>query len=132
MTLYDPLRKRQVAATPEEKVRQWFISELLATFQVPQHLMNSEVSMTFGDKPYRADILIFDRSGAPLAVVECKRDTVPITAEVAAQAMRYNMVLQVSWLILTNGHTTYIYRRDGDSFVPADHIPAYEEMLCRR
>ena len=129
MTLYDPLRQKEVAATPEEKVRQWFISELLATFQVPRHMMLSEVSMNFGDKPYRADILVYDRSGAPLAVVECKRETVPITAAVAGQAMRYNIVLQVRWLILTNGRTTYIYRRDGDRFVPADHIPVYEEML---
>lgn len=129
-TLYDPLRRKEVAATPEERVRQWFIGVLTAA-KVPAHLMMSEAAMTFGAKRWRADILAYDRNGKPLAVVECKRPGVDVDADVAAQAMRYNMVLDVQWLILTNGTRTLVFRRNGSEFVPCDHLPDYAEMTCR-
>lgn len=130
MDIFDPLRHKQVAATPEEQVRQWMIGELGNIFRVPLHMMNSEVAFSYGGKRYRADILIFDRSGAPLAVVECKRPGIDIGEKVADQANRYNLALSVRFVILTNGNNTYIYGRKGENFVPMDHIPSYEEMLC--
>lgn len=134
VTVFDPLRKTEVALTPEEEVRQWFIGELAGVFGVPARLMNSEVALTFGKKRYRADIVVFDRAGKPLAVVECKRSGVAITADVARQALRYHSVLNVDYIFLTNGNNTYLYaRKDGDSFAPLDHIPSYQEMLlCRQ
>ena len=131
-TVWDPLRKKEVAATPEERVRQWFIVQLRDVFGVPMHMMMSECALQFGEKRYRADILVYDRKGAPLAVVECKRPSVAITPAVAEQAMRYNSVLDVKFLILTNGNLTYIYTLEGGTFVPCNHIPSYDAMLCRR
>ena len=130
-TIWDPLRRKQVAATPEERVRQWFIIRLRDSFGGPEHMMMSEVGLRFGAKSWRADILVYDRAGAPLAVVECKRPDVTITPAVAEQAMRYNSVLGVHFLILTNGNLTYLYRLEGETFVPQERIPDYEEMLCR-
>lgn len=128
--IWDPLRRKEVAETPEEKVRQWFIG-VLSDAGVPAGLMMSEVSMKFGQKPYRADILVYDRSGSPLAVVECKRPEVKVTARVAAQALRYHASLGVRYIMLTNGNNTYIYRREGDGFAPCESLPTYEEMLCQ-
>ena len=67
--IWDPLRKKRVTATPEERVRQWFIVQLRDVFGVPEHMMMSEVGFKFGDKPYRADIVVYGRDAAPLAVV---------------------------------------------------------------
>ena len=131
-TVWDPLRRKQVAATPEERVRQWFIIQLRDTFGVPEHMMNSEVGFKFGAKPWRADILVYDRAGKPLAVVECKRPDVALDAHVIEQAMRYNSVLGVRYLFVTNGNLTYLYTLEGDTFVPLDRIPTFEEMLCPR
>lgn len=128
--IWDPLRKRNVTATPEERVRQWFILQLKEAFKVPGHLMMSEVGFRFGGKPYRADIIVYDRNASPLAVVECKRPDVALDAAVVEQAMRYNAVLGVKFLMLTNGNLTYIYTLKEGRFVPCDHIPSYEEMLC--
>ncbi len=125
----DPLRKKYVADTPEERVRQWFIGVLLSR-GVPEPLMKSEVSMKYGGKPYRADILVYDRSGAPLAIVECKREDVPVTGKTAEQALRYHGVLGVRYIMLTNGKNTYVYRKDETGFAPVDALPSYEEMLC--
>ena len=130
--IWDPLRKREVAATPEERVRQWFIRELRDTFGVPEHLMRSEVSFRFGAKPYRADILVYDRNAAPLLVVECKRPEVALSPAVLRQAMRYNSVLSVRFLAVTNGKMTYLYRLEGERFVPCERFPGYEEMVCPR
>ena len=128
--IWDPLRRKEVAATPEERVRQWFIIQLRDTFGVPEHMMNSEVGFKFGAKSWRADILVYDRAGQPLAVVECKRPDVALDAHVIEQAMRYNSVLGVRFLFVTNGKMTYLYGLKGDTFVPLDRIPSFEEMLC--
>ena len=128
--IWDPLRKKRVTATPEERVRQWFIVQLRDAFGVPEHMMNSEVGFKFGAKSWRADILVYDRAGQPLAVVECKRPDVALDAHVIEQAMRYNSVLGVRFLFVTNGKMTYLYGLKGDTFVPLDRIPSFEEMLC--
>lgn len=138
--VWDPLRKKDVALTPEEGVRQWFIGVLHSQCGIPLHMMRSEVAFDFGQevgviagtsrKRYRADIVVYDRSVKPILSVECKRPEVAIDASVAEQAMRYNYVLNVRWLVLTNGKTTYVYKRNGQSFTPCPTIPSYEEMMA--
>ena len=128
--MWDPLRRKEVASTPEEGVRQWFIG-VLSKAGCPMGLMGSEVSLHYGSKSLRADIVVYDRAGEPLMVVECKRPDVQIDTEVAQQALRYHGVLGVRFIGLTNGNNTYIYRREGKGFVAADRLPSYEEMLCQ-
>lgn len=131
--LFDPLRRKEVPDTPEERVRQWFIALLRDSAAVPMGLMMSEWALDYGEKRFRADIVVFDREARPLAVVECKRPEVKIDAAVIGQAMRYHIVLGVDFLFLTNGKNTYLYKRGGGTFRPVDHLPSYEEMLqCRR
>lgn len=131
MTVYDPLRHREVPKSPEELVRQWFILQLRDRFSVPEHMMMSEVGFNFGKKKYRADIIVYDRDCRPLAVVECKRPEVVIDDTVVQQALRYNAVLDVHYIMLTNGNNTYLYKRNGNGFEPVSRIPDYETMLCR-
>ncbi len=132
-SVFDPLRKKDVAFTPEEKVRQWFIAFLDKGCGVPVSLMNTEVALKYGKKSFRADIVVFDRSGAPLMLVECKRESVAIDDEVVRQALRYHAVLGIRYIALTNGKSTYIYKKHNDgSFKPLSEFPKYEDMLsCR-
>ena len=67
--VFDPLRKKEVALTPEERVRQWFISVLHDAMQVPYAMMNSEVSLQLGDKKMRSDIVVFARDLRPMMVL---------------------------------------------------------------
>ena len=118
--IWDPLRKKMVALTPEERVRQWFIAVLHEEAGVPFPMMASEVSLSFGHmlekKPYRADIVVWDRTLHPAIVVECKRPDIPLTQAVADQAFRYNQVLESPYIIITNGKSTYIaHRRAGQT-----------------
>lgn len=133
--IWDPLRRKEVALTPEEQVRSWFIRVLNESALVPLHMMGSEVAIEFGQKKYRADIVVYDRSLRPLVIVECKRPEVELTREVVLQALRYNAVLEVPFVFVTNGKNTYLYGRKGDStaFEALDSLPKYEEMLiCRQ
>ncbi|MBO6247288.1 MAG: type I restriction enzyme HsdR N-terminal domain-containing protein [Bacteroidales bacterium] len=138
--VWDPLRKKMVALTPEEKVRQWFIGVLRDSLMVPEHMMMSEVSFKYGDKPFRADILVYGRDLSPLMVVECKRDDVEVDRDVLAQALRYNLALGVKFIVITNGLRTFGFRRKetagqaghDESEVPYEQIkvfPTWEEMM---
>ena len=131
-TIWDPLRKKEVALTPEEQVRQWCIRVLADKMQVPMHLMMSEVGFRLGEKQLRADILVYDRSARPLMVVECKRPEVALTQEVLDQAIRYNIVLDVRYMIITNGTRTFICRRQDGGFFFMDTVPTYNEMICQQ
>lgn len=131
-TIWDPLRKKEVSLTPEEKVRQWFIGILQHEMKVPVHMMMSEAPLNLGNKKFRADILVFDRKAKPLAIVECKRPEVRLDNSVVEQAIRYNIVLGVSYIILTNGHTTFIFKKGDDGkFAICREIPTYETMVKR-
>ena len=132
--IFDPLRRKDVSLTPEERVRQWFIGQLEAA-GVTRHQMMSEVALEYGaGKKWRADIVVYGHGGVPMAVVECKRPDVAVTKEVLEQALRYSAVLKVPFLFLTNGHLTYICRKTGDGYAFLDKAPVYEEMLaqCRQ
>ena len=135
-TIWDPLRKKEVALTPEEEVRQWCIKVLAESLKIPYHMMMSEVGFKLGDKQFRADLLVYDRQARPVAVVECKRPEVELTREVLEQAVRYNMVLNVRYIIITNGLRTFICRKeekDGNiQYVPAASLPVYSEMICQQ
>ncbi len=97
------------------------------------HMMMSEVGMKLGDKQFRADIIIYDRQAKPLAVVECKRPEQPLTEEVLNQAIRYNMVLDVKYIIITNGAKTYMCMKKGvlasEGYEFLDRVPTYSEMM---
>ena len=129
-SIWDPLRKKEVALTPEEQVRQWCIRILAEQMKVPMHMMMSEVGFRLAGKQLRADILVYDRSARPLMIVECKRPEVDLTQEVLDQAIRYNIVLEVKYMIITNGTRTFICRRNGDGFEFINTVPTYTEMLC--
>lgn len=136
--VWDPLRKKLVALTPEEKVRQWFIGVLRDSAQVPVHMMMSEVALKFGDKPYRADILVYGRDTAPLMVVECKREDIQLDREVLEQALRYNLALGVKYIVITNGQKTFGFKKVDTAGQPGheneapfeqmNSFPTWEEM----
>ena len=135
-TVFDPLRRKEVALTPEEEVRQWCIKVMSENLGVPLHMMMSEAGFKLGGKQFRADILVYDRQAHPLAVVECKRPEVEMSREVLDQAIRYNMVLNVRFMIITNGRQTFACRRveeDGNvRYVFIEKVPSYEEMICQQ
>ena len=101
--VFDMVRNRFVALTPEEWVRQHFIQYLHEVLLYPVELMQVEGAISLNGMTRRCDIVVYDEDVKPLIIVECKKETVPLSQKVIDQACRYNLVLQVPFICITNG-----------------------------
>lgn len=128
--IYDRLRKKYVALTPEEWVRQHFVEFMIARRGYPASLMANEIGITLNGTKRRCDTVVFDRRGMPLTIVEYKSPDVAVTQKTFDQIVRYNMVLRARYLIVSNGLTHYCCAIDYDnhtySFL-AD-VPDYDSL----
>lgn len=112
--VFDPCRKKYVKLTPEEYVRQFFIAYMVQHLNYPLHMVATEKLVCINCLRQRADIVAYDRNGMPLLIVECKATNVKITESVVQQALRYNIKLNVRYVVVTNGLTHYCAEiRDG-------------------
>jgi len=102
-TVLDPLRRRYVKLTPEEHVRQHFVHYLIHHKGYPAGLLGNEVSLTLNGMVRRCDTVLYGLDRQPRMIVEYKAPTVPLTQKVFDQIYRYNTVLRVEWLIVSNG-----------------------------
>ena len=129
--IYDPIRNRYVRLTPEEWVRQHFVQYLIQELGVPAGLVAVEAAFQFQGQPRRADVIVHDRQGDPLLLVECKAPRVSITQDAFDQSARYNIVLQAPYLVVTNGQTHYACAIDFDdqSYAFLDDLPPYDALL---
>ena len=130
LSVFDRLRKRYVALTPEEWVRQHFVEYLIEAKQFPAALMANEVSLTQNGIKRRCDTLVADREGKPLVIVEYKAPEIEITQQVFDQIVRYNMVFRARYLMVSNGMAHYCclidYENNTYSFL--SEIPSYGEL----
>ena len=126
--VFDPLRRRFVALTPEEEVRQKVLYLLVEHLKVPAGLLAVEYSVKVNGMDKRADAVVFGNEGLPLMIVECKAPTVELTQAVLEQALRYHSALHPKYLLLTNGTITYCYKAENQALRPLDHLPDYAEM----
>jgi hypothetical protein len=103
--IFDSLRKRHVTLTPEEWVRQHFIRYLIHHLNYPRALIKVEGGLTFNTLQKRSDIVVFDRTGSPWMVIECKSPDLQLSDRTVMQASVYNHTLKAKYLVVTNGMT---------------------------
>jgi hypothetical protein len=129
-SIFDPIRRKYVALTPEEWVRQHFINFLHKEKAYPYSLMKVEGGLKYNSQAKRADIVIFNTSGIASVVVECKAPEVKINTEVFEQAARYNMELKAKYIIVTNGIGHYCCSMDYvlGAFAFLDNIPDFSAL----
>ena len=141
LRIFDRLRRKFVALTPEEWVRQNFVAFLIDDRGFPAGLMANEVSLTQNGISRRCDTLVSDRNGRPFVIVEYKAPTVAVTQNVKAptvavtqnvfdQIVRYNMVFQARYLIVSNGLAHYCCSIDytTGSYTFLEEIPHYRNL----
>ena len=112
LTIFDVLRRKYVALTPEEWVRQHFIHFLITHKGYPAGLIANEMAITVGTTRKRCDSVVFGRQAQPLMIVEYTAPHITLTQKVFDQRSRYNMRLHVDWLIVSNGLQHYCLRMD--------------------
>ena len=105
--IFDRLRKAWVRLTPEEWVRQNVLRWLTDVSGYPEAMIAVEKELTVGAMRKRFDILVYGPSHEAWMLVECKAPSVPLTEKTLMQALRYNMKVKASFLLITNGHVTY-------------------------
>jgi len=127
LQIFDSIRKKFVALTPEEWIRQNFARYLVEEKQYPVSLIAIEKGLLVERRTKRTDIVIYNRAGNPLVIVECKALEVKITPNVFDQIVRYNITLNANYLVVTNGleHFCCQLSYDDNSYSFLKEIPEY-------
>ena len=128
--IYDPIRKKYVHLTPEEWVRQNFIRYLIDEKGFPKSRFSIEKSTQNRIKTARSDLIIHGRDGKPLLLAECKAAAIPITPKTVEQVVRYNVNVNASYLVVTNGESTVCWKinPENQSYETLHVIPSYGEL----
>lgn len=131
--IFDILRHRFVALTPEEWVRQHFVHYLTEHKGYPAALMANEISLTIGNKKLRADSVLYDRLLKPRMIIEYKAPTINITQKVFEQIAAYNILLHVDFLVVSNGLQHYCCQIDysNRSLRFLEDIPDYKNLYVQ-
>ena len=130
-SIFDVLRRKYVALTPEEWVRQHFVHFLIEHKGYPKALMANEIQLAIGNKKLRCDSVLYDRTLKPRMIIEYKAPTVNITQKVFDQITIYNMLLHVDYLVVSNGIKHYCCRMDyaNQKYLFMEDIPDYQNLL---
>lgn len=129
--VYDPLRQKWVPLTPEEHVRQQFTAWMQSAFHYPPALMANEIGIEVNGTRKRCDTVVFDRTGAPMMIVEFKAPEVKISQQTFDQIVRYNLTLRARLLVVSNGVNHYCcvvdYQNNSYRFLP--QIPDFRDIV---
>lgn len=128
--IYDVLRRKWVALTPEEWVRQHFVHYLVDCKHYPAGRMANEVELQIGNKRVRCDSILYDKSLRPLMIIEYKAPEIGITRRVISQITAYNVIVRARYLAVSNGRQHLCLRMDyaSGAYTFLDGMPEYAEM----
>ena len=126
--IFDEIRKKWIVLNPEEWVRQHLLNYLVTSKKVPASLISVEKELDLNETRKRYDIVVYNSSKQPVLLVECKSPDVKITETALEQALRYNLILGVNYLLITNGLKQFvIYVENGKGKILKE-LPDYMEV----
>lgn len=128
--IFDVLRRKYVALTPEEWVRQHFVHFLIEHKGYPTALLANEIELRIGGKHLRADTLLYNKELHPHMLIEYKSPTIALTQKVFDQISAYNLLLHADYLIVSNGMQHICCRMDYEqnTYHFLEEIPDYSEL----
>ncbi len=106
--VFDEIRKKWFLLTPEEWVRQHLINYLIKEKRYPISLISVEKELILNETKKRYDVVVFSKTLKPLIIIECKAPEIMLNEKVLEQALRYNLVLKVPYLMITNGMNDFV------------------------
>jgi Type I restriction enzyme R protein N terminus (HSDR_N) len=123
--VFDEVRRKWVALTPEEWVRQNMIRWMVVTLGYPASLVAVERELMLGSLRKRFDIVVFDRLQKPWMMVECKAPEVALGEGVLMQVLRYNLSIPVPYLVISNGNECHAAHRTEEGLAWLTEMPVY-------
>ncbi len=129
--IFDVVRNKFVALTPEEWVRQHFVHFLMEHKGYPHSLLANEILINLNGTSKRCDTVLYRKDLSPQMIIEYKAPHVEITQKVFDQISRYNMVLHVDYLIVSNGLSHYCCQMDYEhqAYRFLQDIPDYSALI---
>lgn len=110
LMIFDCIRKKFVELSPEEWVRQNLISYLIYHKHYPASLFSVETGLSLNKTQKRTDVIVYNKDKQISILVECKAPNMMIDKNVAEQALRYNLVHNAEFVVLTNGIVHVYYQ----------------------
>ncbi|MFD1095336.1 type I restriction enzyme HsdR N-terminal domain-containing protein [Salegentibacter chungangensis] len=128
IAVFDEIRKKFVVLTPEEWVRQHCARFLMVEKNFPKSHINVEKQIKLGKLTKRYDIVVFNPNGKIHLIVECKAPHIKITQETFDQIARYNLSLDATYLMVTNGLEHYFCKLDyeAEEYKFLRDLPVYQ------
>ena len=127
VSIFDIIRKKFVVLQPEEWVRQHCVHYLISNKNYPKSLINVEKELTINGLKKRYDIVIFNPDGSIFLMIECKAPKITINQKTFDQIARYNLKLNATFLMVTNGINHYYCQMDmeKEQYTFLQDIPDY-------
>lgn len=123
--VFDTIRKKWLLLTPEEWVRQHVVNYLIIEKKYPASFISVEKEIELNGTKKRYDIVVYSKELKPDIIIECKAPEIELSELVLEQALRYDLVLQVNYVFITNGRTDAVYQ-NGNLL---NDLPAFNEFL---
>lgn len=123
--IYDEIRNQWIKLTPEEWVRQNFLQYLIQVKKYPATLIAVEKEIKLGDLTKRFDIVVYDKNTQPWIIIECKEMEVALDKQVLDQALRYNITLQVPYIVITNGTYCFGFSANAGLLEELSNLPEF-------
>jgi len=124
--IFDDIRRQWLVLNDEEWVRQNFIQYLVQTLNYPSAFIAVEKEIKLGELKKRFDILIYDSAHKPWMMIECKSAAINLGDAAMHQVLRYNISVPVSFLVITNGATTYGWEKVGRDLILINQMPSWK------
>lgn len=129
--IYDPIRQKYVAHTPEEYVRQALLNYLLQIKGYPRGLISVEKTCLVNGQKRRYDIVVFKPDFNYILLAECKAPTVDLSSKndaIVGQVLAYNLHMQAPYLVLSNGHKLLCFIKQNRVFQQIPDLPHWTEL----
>ena len=129
--IFDAQRQKFVSLTPEEWVRQHFIRFLIEEKKFPAAWIAIEKQLNINGMKKRCDAIVYDEYAKPLVLIEFKAPEVSITQATFDQAVVYNLELNVSFFIISNGLQHYACKIDlkEGKYLFFEEIPDFASII---
>ncbi len=123
--IFDIIRRKWLAAQPEELVRQLLVAYLIEEKGYNRNRISLEQSLVVNELNKRCDILVYDAGMRPYLLVECKAPQVEVTNATFRQIAQYNLPLGVAYQLVSNGFDSYCCEMDYEArtFHFLDDVP---------
>ncbi len=128
--VFDFIRKKWLVLSPEEWVRQHLVNYLVMFKSYPPSLISLEAGLKYNALSKRSDVLVYNKLGHPLLILECKAPEVPVSQLVIDQVSIYNKTIGAEFLCVTNGlkHYCWTFKTSENKFEFLNQIPDFKEI----